>query len=326
MIRGLYTAASGMLAMQRRQEALSNNLANINTPGYKEDEGVIRAFPEQLLSRIRDKEGPDVQGWPNFTGQPVPIGKLHTGAYMPEALPIFTQGDIEETKQPYDLALTDNLPADPNNPIVVNGKEVKPRLFFAVAKATDPLQPVDPANIRYTRNGSFSVNPQGYLVTQDGYNVLDRRGVPIVINNVDYRGDGTKVNFAGNVKITETGAIYIPDPDSPGEPLIQLNQPDGTPARIGMKVVNNPYQLVREGNNVFRWEGQGQPTNADDNPDYNGYYAVRQGWIERANVDPNRTMTDMMSVLRAYEANQRVLSTIDDTLGKAANDIGRVSG
>ncbi len=326
MIRGLYTAASGMFAMQRRQESLANNLANINTPGFKEDEGVIRAFPEQLLSRIRDKEGPDVEGWPNFLGQPVPIGKLHTGAYMPEALPIFTQGDIEETKQPYDLALTDNLPIDPDNKAVVNGKDVQPRLFFAVAKAKDPLAPVDPKDIRYTRNGSFIVNPQGYLVTQDGYNVLDRRGIPIVINNIDYRGDGTKVNFGDKVKITETGAIFIPDPDSAGEPYRQLTEADGTPARIGLKVVNNPYLLIREGNNLFRWEGEGEPANVDDNPAYNGFYAVRQGWIERANVDPARTMTNMMTVLRAYEANQRVITTIDGTLEKAVNEIGRVGG
>ncbi|MGC5324950.1 flagellar hook-basal body protein [Brevibacillus sp. SYSU BS000544] len=326
MIRGLYTAASGMLAMQRRQETLANNLANVNTPGYKEDEGVIRSFPEQLLSRIRDKEGPDIQGWPSMPGQPVPIGRLHTGAYMPEALAIFSQGDIEETKQPYDLALTDNLPVDPNNPLIVNGKEVKPRLFFAVAKAEDTVNPVDQADIRYTRNGSFMVNPEGFLVTSDGYNVLDDRGIAISVNNVDFRGDGSTVNFGNKVKITETGAIFVPDPDTEGEPLIQLAYLNGEPARVGLKVIANPYELVREGNNLYRYGGQDVPPNVDDNPEYNGFFAVRQGWVERANIDPSKTMTDMMSVVRAYEANQRVISTIDQTLGKAVNEIGRVGG
>ncbi|MCK9911755.1 flagellar basal body protein, partial [Microbacteriaceae bacterium K1510] len=88
-----YTSAAGMLAMQRRQDVLANNLANINTPGYKQDDGVLRAFPEQLLSRMRDPEGPTVDGMPNFSGQPAVIGRLNSGVYLSEALPNFSQGD-----------------------------------------------------------------------------------------------------------------------------------------------------------------------------------------------------------------------------------------
>ena len=52
MLKGLYTATSAMITQQRRTEMLTNNIANANTPGYKEDQGSIRAFPEMLLSRI----------------------------------------------------------------------------------------------------------------------------------------------------------------------------------------------------------------------------------------------------------------------------------
>lgn len=146
MIRGLYTSASGMLALQNRQESLANNLANINTPGFKQDVGVMRAFPEQLLSRMNDQEGLDVPGVPTMPGQPAIIGRLHTGVYMSEALPNFAQGDIEETRNPYDLALMDNIQPDQD------GNER--RLFYSVARIEDVTQPAQEEDIRYTRNGN----------------------------------------------------------------------------------------------------------------------------------------------------------------------------
>jgi flagellar basal-body rod protein FlgF len=304
LIRGLYTAASGMLALQRRQESLANNLANINTPGYKQDNGVMRAFPEQLISRIRDKEGPDIQGLPNVTGQPVVIGRLHTGVYMSEALPNFRQGDIAETRNPYDVALLDNLQPDQD------GNER--RLFFSVARLEDPQQPATPDQIRYTRNGSWSVNTDGYLVTADGYFVLDNNNRAIRVNDPD------GVSAGENLEIGTTGELFVRNP--------QTGTSDPLGIKLGLSVVTNPNQLVREGNNLYRWEGQGQPENVENNPDDTGFYGLKQGWVERSNVDAAQTMTDMMAVLRAYEANQRVITTLDGTLEKAANDIGRVNG
>ncbi len=317
MIRGLYTAASGMLAMQRRQESLANNLANINTAGYKQDDGVIRSFPEQLISRIRDKEGPDIAGLPNFTNQSVMIGRLNTGVYMSEALPLFTQGDIMQTDEAYDLALTDNLP-----PVEVDGKQVKRSLFFSVAKLDDPAQPAGPDDVRYTRNGQLSVNAAGYLVNADGYYLLDNQNRAIRINGVvDANGD--IINAARNVKITPLGDVLIPDPNAP-DSYQRINPNENV--QVGLKVVTDPHQLIREGNNVFRWAGQAELTNAADDPTLNGYYAIRQGWVERSNVDASQTVTDMMVALRSYEANQRMLTTLDSTLEKAVNEIGKVSG
>lgn len=322
MIRGLYTSASGMFALQQRQEALANNLANINTPGFKQDVGVMRAFDEQLISRIRDQEGPDIKGMPSLPGQAPVIGRLNTGVYMSEAIPIFRQGDIAETGNRHDVALLDNLQPDEQ------GNER--RLFFSVARLDDPTQPAQQDDIRYTRNGSWTVNADGYLVTADGYYVLDNQNMAIRV--IGEEGD----NLAQRLVINEAGELMYEsaDPDNPG--LIALNN-----QRLGLAVVTNPLQLVREGTGIFRWEGNGQPVSLEeaeaedqaalaageyDVPRIAGRYGTKQGWIERANVDPAQTVTDMMSVLRAYEANQRVLTTIDGTLEKAANEIGRVNG
>ncbi|UFJ40140.1 flagellar hook-basal body protein [Brevibacillus humidisoli] len=329
MIRGLYTAASGMQSLQRQQESLSNNLANINTPGYKQDDAVMRSFPEQLISRIRDSQSPDIQGWPSIPSQPAVIGGLHTGVYVPEAISNFAQGDIEQTYSAFDVALTDNLPIDPDGP-VVNGKPVQPRLFFGVARLQDDAQldqPVDPANIRYTRNGSWQVNDQGYLVTAEGYHVLDQQNRAIRVNGLQDLVGGT-IDVGEDLKILPDGQLLRPDPFEPEGTYVPLTEPlNNEPGpRIGIKVVDDPYQLVREGNSVYRWEGEEVPADVSEDPALEGFYAVRQGWIERANVDSARTMTDMMTVLRAYEANQRVITTLDGTLEKAANEIGRVNG
>ncbi|MDT3417823.1 flagellar basal-body rod protein FlgG [Brevibacillus aydinogluensis] len=323
MIRGLYTAAAGMLAMQQRQEVLANNLANINTPGYKQDVGVMRAFPEQLIARIRDQEGPNIQGLPVMSGQPAVIGRLHSGVYMSEALPIFRQGDIAETRNPYDVALLDNLQPDQD------GNER--RLFFSVARLDNPGQAAQPDQIRYTRNGNWSVNADGYLVTSDGYYVLDNQNRAIRVND-----PADPANSAGQqLKIGDDGALYRVD-----EAGNALMLPGGS-ERLGLKVVTNPLQLVREGTNIYRWEGGGQPEDLVQalqndrtaralgqytDPAVEGRFGLKQGWLERANVDPAQTMTDMMTALRAYEANQRVITTVDGTLEKAANEIGRVNG
>ena len=57
MFKGFYTAASGMLAQQRRTDMLTNNMANASTPGFKEDQSTLRAFPDMLLERMNDQTG-----------------------------------------------------------------------------------------------------------------------------------------------------------------------------------------------------------------------------------------------------------------------------
>ncbi|CDQ18847.1 flagellar basal body rod protein FlgG [Halobacillus karajensis] len=110
MLRGFYTAAAGMMANQRMQETLSNNMSNAYTPGYKEDQGTLRAFPELLIERMGSKEIPTKNGFK------VPdnghVGSLNTGVYMQEAVPSFVQGDVKETGVGTDLALIQNSVPD----------------------------------------------------------------------------------------------------------------------------------------------------------------------------------------------------------------------
>jgi flagellar basal-body rod protein FlgF len=273
MLKGLYTATSGMISQQRKTEMLTNNLGNINTPGYKAEQSAMRAFPEMLMERYKQ------DGVPNTKQQmPTPIGALTTGVYMQETIPKFVQGALRETNQKTDVALVDgNVPG-------VDGRNGA--LFFAVMHP-DGQQ-------RYTRNGNFTIDSQGYMTTHNGMYVLDETNNRIQLSSAEatIREDGTIMDgdrFAGRIKV-----VYA----------------------------NNPNALPKDDQGMFRAEGGQVLPNA--NGIENVTYNVRQGYIEASNVDMSQTMTDMMVAYRSFEANQRIIQAYDRSLEKAVNELGRI--
>ncbi len=266
-----------MLSEQRRVEMLTNNMANANTPGYKADQSTLRAFPEMLLARLDQTTIPTKEPR-SFPLRPT-LGAINTGVYMQELIPNFGQGDIKETGQATDLALVDGiLPVD-----AATG--TKGALFFVVENEN--------GDIRYTRNGNFTLDAQGFLTTNEGFYVLDENGQRIQLPSADFTvtSDGTIV--ANNNRI----------------------------ARLDIAFAANPNTVVKEGNGLFRSEN-GRLPSAVNNP--NATYQIKQGFLERSNVDISRTMTDMMSAYRAFEANQKILQAYDKSMDKAVNEIGRL--
>ncbi|MDR3172523.1 MAG: flagellar basal-body rod protein FlgF [Treponema sp.] len=174
MIRGWYTGASGMRAQQWRLDALANNLANVNTDGYKKDVTSFKAFPELLLRRV-DDDG--VYQHPFGSGDVAPmIGKLGTGVELNELFTEFEQGALKETQSDFDIAL--------------DGKG-----FFTVAT---------PWGERYTRNGSFQLGKEGSLETKEGYPVLGEAG-PIQV-----KANNFQIDKNGRIWIN---AAYADDPE-----------------------------------------------------------------------------------------------------------------
>ncbi|WP_068783831.1 flagellar hook-basal body protein [Paenibacillus phocaensis] len=303
MLRGLYTAASGMIAEQRRHDTVTQNIANLNTPGYKSVNSVAHSFPEMLISLMGDKP----------SGAASQIGKLVTGVFAEESLPAFTQGDLKETGNGTDFALISQLslndPAtdqpyafDASGKFVTEDGEViyRPQAFFAVED--------NEGNVRYTRDGNFSVNAAGELRTSSGYRVLDDTGSAIVLNP----------SLAVNT-LTSDEAGNLTALDNLGAPV--------NLGALGITVVERPYQLIREGNGVFRVadaEAAGvRPLDLQDPQDLNGL-KVRQGYLEVSNVDAAQSMVDLLAAQRAYESNQKMIQYYDRSLDKAVNEIGRV--
>ncbi|MGM0875068.1 MAG: flagellar hook-basal body protein [Bacillota bacterium] len=160
MLRGLYTATSGMLTQQRRTEMLSNNMANSSTPGYKADQSSVRAFPEMLLKRMDNKSVPTT------------IGTLNTGAYLQEINSQNFQGELRETGLISDVALIEG------NVLYHPETNVKGALFFALVNQA--------GEERYTRNGHFTLDENGTLLS-DGNQVLSTTGQPILIPSSNYQ-------------------------------------------------------------------------------------------------------------------------------------------
>src|SRR5438045_1685799 len=110
MIRGLYTAASSMLAHMRRQEVISNDLANANTVGFRGDDAEMKSFPLLFLQRVFDTNRDSNQ-------QVLPsrnVGGLNTGLMIDQVTTSFKEGNVRETHNPLDLAIRDT--AGPNSP------------------------------------------------------------------------------------------------------------------------------------------------------------------------------------------------------------------
>lgn len=294
MLRGLDAAASGMIANQARQDALTNNLANVNTPGYKADHSTFRTFPELLLERIRDNEA-GVAGLPAFPGPKQMIGRLSHGVYNQELVPNFLQGDVLETGKVLDVALVDEgLPM-----VEANGEQVQPRMFFAIQKPGEE-------GAYYTRSGNWTMNAQGQLTTLEGYPVLAANGQPINLRTLLGNAPLNKQNL----QVTSSGQLIAPG--NPAAPPIQL----------GLHRIDNPAgMLMKEADTTFRYTGQGAP--ALYNPQNDTPVSIRQGYIERSNVDSGQTMINLMTVLRSYESNQRVLQAYDMTLQKL-NEVGKL--
>jgi flagellar basal-body rod protein FlgF len=291
MIRGLYTAAAGMVTQQRRHDTATQNIANLNTTGYKQVDSVSHAFPDVLISAMSN-------------GTTKGIGRINTGVFAEQSISQYLQGDLIESGKPVDFALTTDLqvtdPATGEN-ITFDGSgkytnpdgEViyRPQAFFTVQD--------DDGNNLYTRNGSFSVSPTGDVLSAGGFKVLDAAGNPLVLTEPQ---DNLKVDGQGNLLDPATGL------------------PSGT--KIGISVINRPQELVRDGNGVFHADDLDAAgirfANATDN------LQVRQGYLENSNVDATQVTVDLNAAFRAYEANQKVIQFYDSSLQKAVNEVGRV--
>lgn len=294
MLRGLYTATAGMITQQRRHDTATQNIVNMNTTGYKQVNSVSRSFPEMLITLVGgDANLPTKR-----------LGKLNTGVFAEESLSMNLQGAIMETGQKSDFSISSNLAVnDPQTgqPISFDGSgkfvradgtvTYQPQAYFTVQDAE--------GNTRYTRDGHFEVTGTGQLLSSTGSEVLDNNGQPVVLTG---SVDQFKVDEQGRLVNAETG---VP-----------------TGVTLGISVINQPNQLVRQGDGNFSLNDQNGATArmlaAGDN------VQIRQGYLEGSNVDASQATVDMNAAFRAYEANQKVVQFYDRSLDKAVNEVGRV--
>lgn len=254
MIRGLYIAGTGMNVQTKRMDVISNDLANVNTTGYKKDDAVVSSFEEVLTYRMNDMQ--------NHVPNNNAIGTMTFGARIDEIYTQFAQGSLIKTDGLVDMALQGDG-------------------FFTVQTETGTA---------YTRDGKFSIDAEGYLVTKEGYPVIGANG-PVEIGE-DFLANGGELTVGEEGEITLNGAF-----------IDQLQLVKFEDNRSLTKMDDNLYTA---GSEALPYEG-----------------TVIQGYTEASNVNPVTAMVDMITVSRAYEANQKMIQVHDTLLGKAVNEVGR---
>ena len=259
MVKGLYTAYTGLRNEQRRLDVISNNIANSNTTGYKKMGVTSQSFSQELAARVDDdSDGYLVKG----------IGDVSLGVKIGETYTDFSQGGFRETGNAYDVALEGDG-------------------FFTIS-TTDKS---GTEHIRYTRDGSFTVTRDGYLVTKDGDFVLGTNNQRIQIPGAN----------TADVSMDSLGNVYA------NEVLV---------GRLQIVDFQNKDALSLYGENMFEALPEAGMVASTA--------LTRQGYLETSNVNVINEMVSMITITRAYETNQKMMQTIDSTLDKAVNEIGKV--
>ncbi len=258
MLKGLYAAHSGMVNEQNRMDVLTNNLANASTAGYKKEGSTSRAFKDVLAFKIKDRsEDPNVARRIGIMNMGVKIGENYTD---------YTQGSFRITDNACDMAISGDG-------------------FFAVRFTNKAGE----TSTKYTRDGGFTLNNEGYLVTKDGDYVLGTNGEPVRINPL--------LEFS----VEQDGSIA-----QDGQRIARLQITDFEDYNYLEHYGENYYQPV-EG-------AREQATNAK----------VYSGYLEASNVQVVSEMVQMIAVTRAYETNQKIIQTYDGSLEIAVNQIGKL--
>lgn len=260
MNRGLYTASTGMTTQMQRMDVISNNLANVNTTGFKRDDATIRSFDDVMLERINDPKDP--YGSPYFNEQ---IGELGFGVTIDQVNTDFSTGSHVITDSPLDFAIDGDG-------------------FFTIAVP----QADGTYTEGYTRNGSFKLSSDGFLVTSDGYKVQGQNGD---INLGQYN------DIPG---VTDNGEIVID-----GEIVEQL------------KIVSF------EDNSTLRKINDDYYSTTESSVETTPTCTINQGFLETSNVNSVEEMVELISLSRNYETNQKMIQAQDTIMGKAATELGR---
>ncbi|MDY7027064.1 MAG: flagellar basal-body rod protein FlgF [Spirochaetota bacterium] len=209
------------------------------------------------------------------------LGKIGTGVEYNESFTVFNQGALKQSNNPFDLAL--------------DGEG-----FFSVETTRGE---------RYTRNGSFHLSKEGVLVTKQGEPVLGENGI------IRIKKNNFVVDKKGNVY---QNAALSGDP----ERLVSMEENEWENLELvdTLKIVDfeRPRFLKKEGDSLWKTteeagELQQAPLGAETK--------VEQGFLEGSNVNPVTEMVRMIEVNRAYEANQRTITTQDELSGRLINDV-----
>ena len=259
--RALWVAKTGLDAQQTRMAVISNNIANVNTTGFKSDRPI---FQDLMYQNIRQSGGQTSQNTQLPTGL-----QLGTGVRPVATEKIHTQGNILQTGNSLDLAISG-------------------RGFFQI------LMPN--GDTAYSRDGTFQLDSTGQIVTSGGIPLTPNITVPQDALSITIGQDGTvSVTQPGSAAANQIGQIQTAD-------------------------FINPAGLEPVGDNLYR-ETVASGTPIIGTPSENEFGSLTQGSLETSNVNIVEEMVNMIETQRAYEVNSKAISTTDQMLSFATQNL-----
>ena len=259
-MRSLDIASTGMQAQQTNVEVISNNIANMTTTGFKRRRAEFQDLIYQNLRRVGSNS--------SDTGTIVPSGaQVGLGVKTAAIYAINEQGNLQQTSNTLDMAIQGNG-------------------YFQVTLPS--------GQTAYSRDGTFSMGPDGTIVTADGYTVQPGLQIPTAATSVT-------VNTSGQVQVTLSGQTA---PQTIGQ--------------LQLATFPNPAGLSAQGDNLLlQTAASGAPVAG--NPGTAGFGTVMQGFVETSNVNVVTEITNLITAQRAYEMNSKVITTSDDMLSTLTN-------
>ncbi len=253
MLKGFYNTTSGMLTQSRMLDTISNNVANATTAGFKRDTLITSTFEDTLRAKT---------GMLTHNGYEI-IGETSMIRTATEQYTDMAQGAMDETGRSLDFAI------DGDGFFAIQGEEEE---------------------ILYTRNGSFTLNNEGFLVLDGVGNVLSDTGEPIQLTS-------------DNINCTELGVI---SDGNTGEPIATLMVQGFVDLQAVLKT------------------GEGFFVNEDPENLVVGSGSVMWQMLERSNIDTATEMTAMLQSQRAIQSLAQIMKIYDTLMDAAANEIGRL--
>ncbi len=295
MMRGMYAAISGLDVNQTMLDSTANDLANVNTVGYKSSEVT---FADALTQVQRGAAGAV-----GTTGGSNPL-QIGLGVELNAVSPEITQGSLQSTGNPTDVAIQGTG-------------------WFRVGTGTpNPanLTANTPTVIQYSKAGNFTTNAAGFLTTQDGQYVIGKDAVAAgTAPNITYTPGANDTYIlvppgSTNVAIGQDGSVSYTDQNS-ADATYGLTVNAGY---LSLATFPNQEGLQRMGgSNWATTSNSGAATVST--PGVNGLGQTISGELEQSNVDMATEMTNMITAQRGYEANSKVITTADQMLQAVVN-------
>lgn len=302
MLKSLYSGVSGMKSLQTKMDVVSNNIANVNTTGFKA--GRVR-FQDLMSQTDANAQGPTVAGGGGVNARQVGLG-VKVGA-----IDTFTgNGTPQQTGRPLDFALD------------ADG-------YFVLQKDNQD------ATKYYTRDGGFTLDSNGTLTSADGYKVMGYKPTngDAILNSAAFNPetDLTGGDNVGDLQIKNTLTVKDKDGNDTTVNLVNYSidatglvsgkySDDNTYilGQVSIATFSNADGLEKTGGNNFVQSGNsGEPNMVKAGQ--NGSGRLVQGSLEGSNVDLANEFTEMIIASRAYQANSRSITTSDEMLQELIN-------